>query len=75
MGTGSRAPFTKPLTGNERRHIIRSINRVNRQKGRHVRRPNGAHNLDFEVEVQDALAVYEAMTPKARAILEEEVAA
>lgn len=49
-----RAPYSKPLTGAERRELIAAIDGVSRQRGVHGK--NSMKNrLDFEKEVEEAM--------------------
>jgi hypothetical protein len=57
----NRAPFTKPLTGRERRYIQVRIDQKLRADRRHYR--GGMSNLDFEAEVETALAEYRKEFP------------
>lgn len=75
MNRSTRLPFTKPLTSTERRIVICRINEVLRVKGRHVRKNNGTHDLDFDTEVEDAIRAFREMSAKQLVNLNEEVAA
>lgn len=70
-----RVPFTKPLTSGEIRYIKERIDEVLRDQGKHVVKNNGTHNLDYEREVEEAIAFFNRMTPKMVAYLNREVEA
>lgn len=63
MTAQERIPFTKPLTGGEKRELQVEIDRVLREMGLCDRSPRGPLELDFEKEVETAMEEFRRRSP------------
>lgn len=59
--TEERERLTPPLTGQEARDVQLLIDEETRRLGRHRNRNNSMLNLDYEREIEEALAAYRAV--------------